>query len=387
MRKQSLALILIAALATSVLASPATIAATKPKPCRFGGEYKTEAGKISGCLWVNGKGTWLSYPKRNANALTPYEKTKLKAYQEIYKLYAAGPLKSISLKYDISSSFPAGLKQSYIDQTERASQFYDGFFTKPTIVNAYYQTEKDENYIKSHPVLKRDADSFNSWYADWRKGQSLQHNIGLAAFYFESQGKTEGHTGVLLGSQSSNKTLRLFSNQVAAHEYFHVVQDFYKIRADQVGYNGPDSFDEFYPPIFREGSANTISFAVSMKTFEDYLLHYQLFLSENKGKYAPAIFNSLTSTSNVVKALNLIEKKSNSPDAHWASYPIGALVFEWLIAEYGIEGYKKIIVNQELGKPFEENLKLSVGITLDQLYEKAAPHVVAGFKAAKGSTL
>ena len=387
MRKQGLVLALIAALATSILLSPSTNAATKVKACRFGGEYKVEAGKISGCLWVNGKGTWLSYSKRNASALNPYEKTKLKAYQEIQKLYVAGPLKSITLKYDISSSFPTGLRQSYIDQTERASQFYDGFFTKPTIVNAYYQTEKDESYIRSHPVLKRDADSFNSWFTEWRKGQSLQHNIGLAAFYFESQGKTEGHTGVLLGTQSSNKTLRLFSNQVAAHEYFHVVQDFYKIKADQVGYDGTDGFDKYYPPIFREGSANTISFAVSMKTFEDYLLHYQLFLSENKGKYAPAIFNSLTSTSNVIKALNLIEKKTNSPDAHWAAYPIGALVFEWLIAEYGIEGYKKIIVNQELGKPFEDNLKLTVGITLDQLYEKAAPHVLAGFQAAKGTTI
>lgn len=387
MKKQVLALVLISTLTTSVLVSPSANAATKAKPCKFGGEYKVEAGKISACLWVNGKGTWLTYPKRNANALNSYEKTKLKAYQEIQKLYVPGPLKSITLKYDISSSFPAGLKQSYIDQTERASQFYDGFFTKPTIVNAYYQTEKDEKYIKSHPVLKRDADIFNSWISEWKKGQSLQHNIGLAAFYFESQGKTEGHTGVLLGSQATNKTLRLFSNQVAAHEYFHVVQDFYKIKADQVGYDGTDGFDKYYPPIFREGSANTISFAVSMKTFEDYLLHYQLFLSENKGKYAPAIFNSLTSTRNVVKALNLIEKKTNSPDAHWAAYPIGALVFEWLIAEFGIDGYKKIIVNQELGKPFEDNLKLSIGITLDQLYEKAAQHVLAGFQAAKGTTI
>jgi hypothetical protein len=379
-------LILISALATSVLLSPTTNAATKSKLCRFAGEYKIEAGKLSACLWVNGTGAWLSYPKRDTKALNPYEKTKLKAYQEIQKLYIAGPLKSITLKYDISSSFPVGLKQSYIDQTERASQFYDGFFTKPTIVNAYYQTEKDENYIKSHPVLRRDAESFKTWFAEWRKGQSLQHNTGLAAFYFKSQEKIEGHTGVLLGTQASNKTLGLFSNQVAAHEYFHVVQDFYKYKTDQVGYDGTDAYDEFYPPIFREGSANTISFAVSMKTFEDYLLLYQLFLSENKGKYAPAIFNSLTSTNNVTKALNLIEKKTNSPDAHWASYPIGALVFEWLIAEYGIEGYKKIIINQKLGKPFEDNLKLSVGITLDQLYEKASPHVLAGFKAAKGTT-
>jgi hypothetical protein len=338
-------------------------------------------------LWVNGNGTWIQYPKRNEKSLNTYEKTKLKAYQEVQKLYAPGPLKSISLNYDISENFPIVLKQSYINQTQRASQFYDIFFTQPTIVNAYYQTEKDEKYLSSHPILSRDSESFQSWFTDWKKGKSLEHNIGLVASYFTSNGKTEGHTGVLVGAQSSEKTLRLYSEQVVAHEYFHVVQDFYKYSTDQLGYEGNDGFDRYYPPIFREGSANTISFAVSMKSFEDYILFYQIFLSENKGKYAPAIFNSLTSNAKVISALKLIEKKSNSPDAHWAAYPIGALVFEWLIAEYGIEGYKRIIRNQELGKPFAENLKISVGISLDQLYRKAAPHVLAGFKAAKGTTL
>ena len=235
--------------------------------------------------------------------------------------------------------------------------------------------------------MKRDAESFEPWFAEWKAGKSLNHNIGLAAFYFELNNKAEGHTGVLVGSKATKKTLGLYSEQVVAHEYFHVVQDFYKIKTDQIGYEGMEDFARYYPPIFREGSANTIAFAVSMRTFEDYLLLYQLFLSENKGKYAPAIFNSLTTTTNVIKALNVVERRSNSPDAHWASYPIGGLTFEWLIAEYGIEGYKKLVRNQELGKTFEENLKLSIGISSDQLYQKAAPHVLAGFKAAKGTTL
>ena len=184
-------------------------------------------------------------------------------------------------------------------------------------------------------------------------------------------------------SKSQLKNIRLYSEQVVAHEYFHVVQDFYKYKRDRKGYEGEDDFAIYYPPIFREGSANTISFGVSMQSFEDYLLFYQIFLSENIGKYAPALFNSLTNKSKVVSTLNLIEKRSNAPDAHGASYSLGALTFEWFIAKYGIEAFKRLLFNQELGKTFEENIKTSAGITLDQLYEGAAEHVLQGFKLAK----
>jgi hypothetical protein len=86
-----------------------------------------------------------------------------------------------------------------------------------------------------------------------------------------------------------------------------------------------------------------------------------------------------------VSTLNLIEKRSNAPDAHWASYSLGALTFEWFIAKYGIEAFKRVVFNQKLGKTFEENIKISAGITLDQLYEGAAEHVLLGFKAASSA--
>ena len=85
----------------------------------------------------------------------------------------------------------------------------------------------------------------------------------------------------------------------------------------------------------------------------------------------------------MISTLNLIEKRSNDPDAHWASYSLGALTFEWFIAKYGIETFKRLIFNQKLGKTFEENLKISAGITLDQLYKGAAEHIFLGFNAAK----
>jgi hypothetical protein len=373
------------AVAVGLISTPAS-ANTSNSQCRFNGEFKGKEGQLSACIWSDvGKGKWIKFPKRNYASLTAYEKTKFLAYREIQKLYKSGPLSSISHTYFLSKNLPTEFKSRYVNQTERAAKYYDQLFPKSVIVNAYYQTEKDEQYIKSHPVLSFDFEMFISWFKAWRAGKDLDHNIGLAAWYREFEGVTQGHTGVVLGSKAKLKNIRLYSEQVVAHEYFHVVQDYYKYERDRKGYEGEDEFANYYPPIFREGSANTISFGVSMQSFEDYLLFYQTFLAENIGKYQPKIFNSLTSKSKVISTLNLIEKRSNDPDAHWASYSLGALTFEWFIAKYGIEAFKRLIFNQKLGKTFEENIKISAGITLDQLYEGAAEHVFLGFNAAKAA--
>ena len=320
------------AVAVGLISTPAS-ANTSNSQCRFNGEFKGKEGQLSACIWSDvGKGKWIKFPKRNYASLSAYEKTKFLAYREIQKLYKSGPLSSISHTYFLSKNLPAEFKSRYVNQTERAAKYYDQLFPKSVIVNAYYQTEKDEQYIKSHPVLSFDFEMFISWFKDWRAGKYLDHSIGLAAWYREVEGVTQGHTGVVLGSKSQLKNMRLYSEQVAAHEYFHVVQDYYKYERDRKGYEGEDDF---------------------------------------------------ASKSKVISTLNLIEKRSNDPDAHLASYSLGALTFEWFIAKYGIEAFKRLIFNQKLGKTFEENIKISAGFTLDQLYEGAAEHVFLGFNAAK----
>ena len=363
--------------------SPATAATPE---CLFGGQVRNISGQKSACMIINGSSVWFSYKKRAENKLTAYEKTKLKAYKEIKNAAAGKSIKNIELKYEISKFLPAQLRTQYIRQTEQASELYDQFFTRPVVINNYFLTEKDAEFIKNHPVLKRDAESFKRWYEAWPKGKEQEHNAGLAAWFFKSGGKLEGHTGVLSASNGSMAKLRLYSQQVVAHEYFHVVQDFYKQSQDEIGYEGITEFDKYYPPIFREGSANTISTAIAMDSFEDYLLFYQVFLSQNKGIYAPKIFSRINNLQNTIGVLKDIEYREKNPDAAEASYSVGGLVFEWLIAEYGFASYKKLVENQIIGKSFEDNLKTSLGLTLDQLYKASAPHVLAGFAAAKGST-
>ena len=383
MRRKNLTLALVFALLSTGLS--AAHAATPD--CLFGGQVRNISGQKSSCLIVNGSPVWFSYKKRAEDKLTAYEKTKLKAYKEIKNAAAGKSIKNIELKYVISKHLPAQLRTEYIRQTEQASRLYDQFFTRPVVVNNYFQTEKDAAFIKSHPVLKRDFNSFTRWFESWPKGKETEHTVGLAAWFFKSGGKSEGHTGVLTASNASMARLRLYSQQVVAHEYFHVVQDFYKQSRDEVGYDGITEFDTYYPPIFREGSANTIATAISMDSFEDYLLFYQVFLSQNKGIYAPKIFSRINNLPNTISLLKDIQlKQTLDSENHEVSYSVGALVFEWLIAEYGFAGYKKLIENQLIGTSFADNLKASLGLSLDQLYKASAPHVLAGFAAAKGST-
>ncbi|MFM8522812.1 MAG: hypothetical protein ACKOBE_00385, partial [Actinomycetota bacterium] len=252
-------------------------------------------------------------------------------------------------------------------------------------------TEKETDFVDSFPVFANTSDQFTrkDWYKRWKSGQGREHNIGLAAFFSEyPTGVWEGHAGLMVYSGASKYSLRKYAMQVMPHEYFHVVQDYYFRKQwedflrenNKLGGNGMDTYDTYFPPIYREGSANTISFAVASDSADYYLDFYKYFSDEKKRQTEIKAFKRLNSEGSVIEVLRSLELRSKNEEAHEASYMIGQLVFEWLIAKYGFEAYERIIKNQLTGDGFEDNLKKSVGISLQQLYEGSAPHIVAAFR-------
>jgi hypothetical protein len=118
---------------------------------------------------------------------------------------------------------------------------------------------------------------------------------------------------------------------------------------------------------------------MSSNTSADYLKLYEVFISDKKKGNETPLFKTLTSKEKVVAALRSIEVRSKNPEAHEASYLLGQLLYEWVIAEYGFEGYRKLITNQLVGKSFEDNLRVSLGVTTDELYKGAASHILTAF--------
>jgi hypothetical protein len=379
--KRVLAIALASSVALSLNDSTAAASIKPGSPCKKLAEEKISSGLKYTCVKSGKKLTW-------STGITNYEVTKLKAYSEIRSRANAGNLNNVSLVYHVSESFPKDVKNLYVSQVEYASKLYGSFFTKKEVVNVYMYTEKDEKYLRSQKIFAQYLYEHLPWFEAWRLGRDQEHNLGLAAWYLEHpRGVFEGHSGVLVSSYASTKTLRRYAIQVMPHEYWHVVQDYYfrpkfeekfQKRADKK-MDGQDFYSLYFPTTFREGSANTISFAMASKTKNEYLDLYRNFILEKKNQREVTLFATLTTTEAVEKALKKIEDKRKFSEAHEASYSLGALLYEWVIAEYGFDAYKRLIENQMTGDSFEDNVKASLGMSVSEMYKGAAPHILAAF--------
>ena len=331
--------------------------------------------KGSKLVWNNGEKTSTDPTAQLSN----YEKTKLKAYNAIRAEADKGNLNNVNLKYFISASFPTDLKNLYTQQVEYASKLYGSFFTKKELINIFMYTEKDTDKIQADPLLNNEYSNLENWFKRWDQGIDRQHNLGLAASYIQRNDVWQGFAGLVVYSGSTNNSLRPYAIQVMPHEYWHIVQDYYMQKGRGTLFSDSKSYDTRFPPTFREGSANTISFAIATNKFNDYLALYKNFIAEKNAQTDITIFKSLKTEAAVIKALNQIEFREGNPQGFEASYSVGQLLYEWVIAEYGFDGYRKIIQNQLVGSSFDDNLKQSIGISKDQLYTKAAPHILAAF--------
>lgn len=391
----------VAAILLAIAASPQSSGAIKAGvSCKKPGLQVTENGRKFTCVKQGKKFVWnsgvqtkaapVAKPSTSAKptasdtpsptkSFTPYEQTKLRAYKNIRDEAEKDGSKNIKLVYHISENVPKELADVYRKQAEYSSKLFGTFFNKLETMNIYVYTEKDQAFLRSSdfPRAKEILDDVNHWFVQWEAGKMHQHVLGGWAWYYEQKSQFEGHAGVFVYSKGSLATQRNYAIQVLPHEYFHVVQDYY-IKRDPK-WTTQESWDILFAPIFREGSANTISFAVSTETPESYLKLYSDFINEKKKDTQVALFATLTSEVAVVNALYEMRTRSTSIDAHESSYSVGSLLFEWVIAEYGFDAYRKIVVNQQIGKDFGDNIQASLGISERQLYEKAAPHILAAF--------
>ena len=407
MKLRSVAGAVVAALIVGVLVIPSSSGAIKAgTPCKKAGLQTVDSGRKYTCIKQGKKFVWnkgvvvkaapAANPSPSATpssspsatpsptptptkAYSPYELTKLKAYENIRAEAEKDGSKNIKLVYNISENVSADFVDFYRQQIVYASKLYGTFFSEPQVINVYIYTEKDQDFlnVSGYPRVKDILRDIDHWLVKWKTGEGKEHVLGGWAWYMQFNSQFQGHAGVFLHSDSTLQSHKYYAKQVLPHEYFHVVQDYFVNRNPK--YTDQTSWDLYFAPIFREGSANTISFAVSSSNSQEYLNLYAQYIIEKKFYSGETIFATLKSKDDVVKALYSIRNKSNSPDAHEASYSIGSLLFEWVISEYGFAAYRKIVENQQIGNSFGDNIQASLGMSEKQLYESAAPHILAAF--------
>jgi hypothetical protein len=66
------------------------------------------------------------------------------------------------------------------------------------------------------------------------------------------------------------------------------------------------------------------------------------------------------------------------------AYAIGAVMYEWVIGTYGLDGFTKMLNQFATATNFDQILQRSIGLTKSEFYSKVAPYVYETFKAANG---
>jgi hypothetical protein len=67
---------------------------------------------------------------------------------------------------------------------------------------------------------------------------------------------------------------------------------------------------------------------------------------------------------------------------HWA-YPYGAIMYEWVIGTYGLDGLMKMLDELVTAKDFNDVTKGALGLSKDDLYAKIAPYILQQIQRTK----
>lgn len=312
-----------------------------------------------------------------------YLNRKKRAYQAIRSVAVPENEIKFNLDYKIGASYPKELKDYNLAQVTYSARVFSYFLDKKIDTSIYLYTEKESQELRSMKYWRQNSwwdDGIQPWFDRWAKGIATEHNLGLAAWYIVDSDEQKGHAGIAAASTATVSTWRVYNLQVMPHEFFHVIQD-YHFRSKGLKFHVDHDTDEYataFPPMFREGSANTISIAVTFEDFDQYLNFYAIEARSTTPRLG--LLNTIRNETDVVAALSKITRKSSHPDAHEASYFVGALLFEWFISEYGIDKYRALMTDPGYGGSFNELLKRVIGIDNTELYKRAAGYILSGLQ-------
>ncbi|MEY3111680.1 MAG: hypothetical protein RIT23_811, partial [Actinomycetota bacterium] len=83
-------------------------------------------------------------------------------------------------------------------------------------------------------------------------------------------------------------------------------------------------------------------------------------------------------------AMMIATEKREPYQAFEMSYAIGAVMYEWVVGTYGLDGFTKMLNQFTTATNFDQVLQRSIGLTKSEFYSKVAPYVYETFKAANG---
>ncbi|CAB4999331.1 MAG: hypothetical protein F2884_04015 [Actinobacteria bacterium] len=316
------------------------------------------------------------YFETDSRSASAFSTIRQKAFSELSLKSADTSHPNIEFIYDIRPSFPAALVAHSKRELDAAAALWNSYFNTKIKIYVSLVTEQDREYIKSNQWLQQNLPgSFSRFDA-----KSERPFITGGGGYWETNSEWTGKIYLGTASYLDLTYINFEWPQVARHEFFHVVQDYAMFKNRRSRPSSQSDYNKLQPQHFREGGANAISYITSFKNQGwsadsiDWLVYAR---RRSNQSWLP-----LTNTDEVIKMM-IATEQSEPNQAFEMSYAIGAVMYEWLIGTYGLDGFKKLLDQLATAPTFDVALQNSIGLTQTAFYEKSAPYVFSVFEATK----
>ena len=310
---------------------------------------------------------------------------RVRAFNEVNKKLGSRDHPNVEFVYDIRPSFPDYLIEFVKRELDEGAALWNDFFKEKFTVNVFLGSEKDREYIKKNNWLTR---NMPNCFDRWESGRERPFICAGAGFWQENETvKWKGNLYLGFPSNVDLNNINFEWPMGPKHEFFHIVQDYAFYRNLM---NRPREFHELVQPIhFREGAANTVSFLSAFRNlgWSSDALDWQFWeLTRNSQKW-----RTIRTEADAVSLMKEMEclKTCANPSAddpttafYWA-YGYGAIMNEWVIGTYGLDGLIKMLDQHVTAKNFNDVTKGAFGLSKDDFYAAIAPYILQQIQRTK----
>jgi hypothetical protein len=244
-------------------------------------------------------------------------------------------------------------------------------------INVALLTEQDRQYISGDAWFENNL----PWIFTRFDGRNERPFMSGGGGFWQRSGPWTGNIFLATASYLDLTYINYEWPQVARHEFFHVVQDYviYKYGRARPGSQSEDAM--LSPQHFREGGANAVSYLTAFRTrgWSSDAMNWLVWARSS-------MFQSWMKVESVDDAIRMMVA-AEQREPHQAvemAYAIGAVMYEWVIGTYGLDGFTKMLNQFATATNFDQVLQRSIGLTKSEFYSKVAPYVYETFKAANG---
>lgn len=315
--------------------------------------------------------SWTNKDARNAKSFDPI---RAQAFNAIKDFGSKKKLASSTIEWVPTKNVQPSLLKMYKKLNTDAINYWQPELSNPLPYRLLIGTEKDREEVKTRLSETQNGPSslqmMNNFFDRYSKLQDYEKARPVgggmpAKDTLISNGKDIYLVTYHVGSFTTDQ--KVFTT-TTAHEITHILQ---MDRSKNIGYNND------MPPTLWEGSAVLFGSGIPMSNvawYSDELDHQLMRFLSNYATKVPMKTEA--------DAVNLLVKaeRTDADVSIEAGYYVGAILFEWLVAKYGVQKFLDLVDATGTAPSFNDSMIKAYGVGKSEIYKQAAPYVLKTYQ-------